>query len=587
MGMRVRTAPILAFVGALALLGAGVWLALYIDRTYEAQRLAQLSAQARILAATATAALDFHDQRAAQEYVDALHANPEIVAAGIYDLTGGLLASFPHQPSATLPSALMATVREPPQVAGMLTVTAPIQVDTKPLGVVLLQSPTEPFSLRLQRYGVISLLLAMAVLLVGILGFSEAALRRRTRELAAVNAGLQQEIAQREQVEAALRQAQKMEAIGQLTGGIAHDFNNLLQVVLGSLERLRLLATRNGTKLEPSLDRMVETAMQGAQRAATLTRRLLAFSRRQALDPKPIAINKLVASMSDLLRRTLGESIEIETVLAAGVWLTLADENQLENVLLNLAVNARDAMPNGGKLTVETSNAHLDEAYVRGETEVKPGQYVLLAITDTGTGMTPEVLAQVFEPFFTTKGVGHGTGLGLSQVYGFIKQSDGHIKIYSEVGQGTTVRIYLPRLVAADTPPVVQEAPPMPRASDGECILVVEDEDSVRALTTETLRDLGYRVLEAGDGPSALRILRAEPAVRLLFTDVGLPGGMNGRQLADSARQLRPDLSVLFTTGYARNAIIHHGRLDPGVELIVKPFSAPDLAARVRMLLGG
>jgi CheY-like chemotaxis protein len=304
------------------------------------------------------------------------------------------------------------------------------------------------------------------------------------------------------------------------------------------------------------------------------------------LAPKPLDLNKLVSGLSDLLARTLGESIRIETVLAGGLWQTLADENQLENALLNLAVNARDAMPDGGKLTIETANAHLDEAYTRQEQEVTPGQYVQLAVTDTGTGMPPEVMAKVFEPFFTTKGTGRGTGLGLSQVYGFIKQSGGHVKLYSEPNQGTTIKMYLPRLLKATADgAVLTEAGPVPRGHNDEHILVVEDEDSVRVLTVETLEDLGYDVLQAADGPSALALLAREPSVRLLFTDVGLPGGMNGRQLADAALRARPDLKILFTTGYARNAIVHHGRLDPGVELIGKPFAAVDLAHRIRSLL--
>jgi CheY-like chemotaxis protein len=315
---------------------------------------------------------------------------------------------------------------------------------------------------------------------------------------------------------------------------------------------------------------------------------LLAFSRQQPLAPKQIDVNKLVTGMSDMLTRTLGEAVKIEVVLSGGLWRVMADENQLENALLNLAVNARDAMPAGGKLTIETANAHLDEAYARTETEVTAGQYVLLAVTDTGTGMPPEVLTKVFEPFFTTKGIGEGTGLGLSQVYGFIKQSGGHVKIYSEVGQGTTIKIYLPRLLlATEESGKAETTRSAPAGNRQERILVVEDEPGVRALSVDILSDLGYTVLEAGDGPSALAMLKREASIALLFTDVGLPNGMTGRQLADAARQIRPDLKVLFTTGYARNAIVHDGRLDPGVELIGKPFSAIDLGFRIRTMLNG
>jgi signal transduction histidine kinase len=588
-----RLVQVATFFAVLLLLGAGIALSLYIDRSEETQRLEALSAQAQILAATATAALDFGDRRAAQEYVNAMAANPRISAAGLYDASGKLFVSYAEPGPDSLPATL-AQPAPPRGPGGLLDVTAPIRQDGTPLGVVLLQTPADPLLLRLQRDGPIALLLAMAALLVAMQSAAQLALRRvnaslarHSQELAAANRSLQEQIAQREQVEAALRQAQKMEAIGQLTGGVAHDFNNLLQVVLGSLERLRVRASRGGARLDSDLDRLVEAAMQGGNRAANLTKRLLAFSRQQPLAPKPIDVNKLVTGMSDMLSRTLGESVRLEVVLAGGLWRVMADENQLENVLLNLAVNARDAMPGGGKLTIETANAHLDEAYARSESEVKAGQYVLLEVTDTGTGMPPEVLTRVFEPFFTTKGIGEGTGLGLSQVYGFIKQSGGHVKIYSEVGQGTTIKIYLPRLLAAaEDAGKAEAARAAPAGTRQECILVVEDEPGVRALSVDILRDLGYSVLEAGDGPSALAVLQREASVALLFTDVGLPNGMTGRQLADAARQMRPDLKVLFTTGYARNAIVHDGRLDPGVELIGKPFSAVDLGFRIRAVLG-
>jgi CheY-like chemotaxis protein len=326
---------------------------------------------------------------------------------------------------------------------------------------------------------------------------------------------------------------------------------------------------------------------QGADRAATLTHRLLAFARRQTLDPRPIDANKLVAGMSELLRRTLGESVALETVLAGGLWRTAADANQLENALLNLAVNARDAMPAGGKLTIETANSHLDDAYVADHDDIAAGQYVMIAVSDTGTGMSTDTLGRVFEPFFTTKDIGQGTGLGLSQVYGFIKQSNGHVKLYSEVGQGTTVKLYLPRLLA-DHPEAADHAaePAIPRGH-GEIILVVEDEPAVREHSIAVLRELGYRVLAAPDGREALKILARDPDIAALFTDVGLPGGMNGRQLVEAARQLRPSLKVVYTTGYARNAIVHGGVLDPGTELLPKPFSFAALASKIHTVLRG
>jgi PAS domain S-box-containing protein len=386
------------------------------------------------------------------------------------------------------------------------------------------------------------------------------------------------------EAEERLRQAQKMETLGQLTGGVAHDFNNLLQIVSGNLEILQ----RNLDPEQARLRRAAENASRGAERAASLTQRLLAFSRRQPLDPKPIDANKLVAGMSELLHRTLGETIEVETVLASGLWRIEADPNQLENAILNLALNARDAMQGGGKLTIETSNAHLDRGYTAANAEVVPGQYVVICVSDTGTGMDEETAARAFEPFFTTKEVGKGTGLGLSMVYGFVKQSGGHLKIYSEPGHGTTLKIYLPRLLGSLPDEAETREEIVPEGTREETILVCEDDDDVRAYSVEVLRELGYRVLEAHDGPSALRLLeRQEGRVDLLFTDVVLPSGMTGAVLAERARELRPELKVLFTTGYARNAIVHHGRLDAGVELITKPFTYADLAARVRDLLDG
>jgi PAS domain S-box-containing protein len=385
------------------------------------------------------------------------------------------------------------------------------------------------------------------------------------------------------QAEEQLRQAQKMEAVGHLTGGVAHDFNNLLQVVVGNLEILQ----RNLKSDSARLKRAVDNAMTGARRAAVLTQRLLAFSRRQPLAPRALDLNQLVHGMSDLLGRTLGETVRIETILADDVFRVEVDPNQLENAILNLAVNARDAMPPGGSLTIETGNAQLDGDYVETNADVTPGHYAVISVTDTGAGMDRETLTRVFEPFFTTKEVGKGTGLGLSMVYGFVKQSGGHVKIYSEVDQGTTVRIYLPKLmgetaeeIAADD---LQEPPP---GSRSETILVVEDDDDVRMYSVEILRELGYRVLEAHDSASALRLLeRQDGRVDLLFSDIVLPGGVNGEQLAERARGVRPDLKVLFTTGYARNAIMRDGRLEPGVELITKPFTYAALAARIRAIL--
>ncbi|HEY8382462.1 MAG TPA: MHYT domain-containing protein [Microvirga sp.] len=424
-------------------------------------------------------------------------------------------------------------------------------------------------------FGVIAALAALALSMLSLF-----ALRRANQEHR-IFLRWQEETARRETAEEALRQAQKMEAVGQLTGGIAHDFNNLLTVVVGNLE----FAGRALEKTNiPKAHRNIEAALQGAQRAAALTHRLLAFSRRQPLQPQVVNLNKLVAGMSDLFRRTLGESIQVETVLAGGLWMTSADPNQLESALLNLVINARDAMPEGGRLTIETANCHLDDAYAAQNAEVDPGQYVLVAVTDTGTGMPPEVAAHVFEPFFTTKEIGQGTGLGLSMIYGFVKQSGGHVKIYSEPGQGTSVKLYMPRTLAAEEAPRVPVPDSALRSRAQETILVVEDDADVRAYSIETLTSLGYRVIEARDADTALAALEGHPKVDLLFTDVGLPG-RNGRQLADEIRRRLPHLPILFTTGYARNAIIHNGVLDSGLHLLPKPFTVEQLAAKVRGVL--
>ena len=412
--------------------------------------------------------------------------------------------------------------------------------------------------------------------------------RKRAEEaLREFNATLEHQIAERTHQlklnEEVLRQSQKMEVVGQLTGGVAHDFNNLLQIILGNLDTVR----RGVSDASPRVRRALESAANGARRAASLTQRLLAFSRRQPLNPKPIDVNTLVSGMSDLLHRTLGEITEVLIVQGAGLWCVEADATELESAILNLALNARDAMPEGGRLTIETANADIDRAYSAVDAEVLPGQYVAIAISDTGTGMSEDAISRAFEPFFTTKPVGEGTGLGLSQVYGFVKQSGGHVKIHSELGHGTCVKIYLPRLsdTARDATPAAE--PPTPEAAAEETILVVEDDDDVRAYSVDILRELGYRVIEAHDGPSALRLLERQFRVDLLFTDVVLPGGMTGAQVAAQARGAKPALKVLFTTGYARNAIVHHGRLDQGVQLLTKPFSMSDLATRVRDVLDG
>jgi PAS domain S-box-containing protein len=387
------------------------------------------------------------------------------------------------------------------------------------------------------------------------------------------------DISERKRLEESLRQTQKMEAIGQLAGGVAHDFNNLLTVILGGLEIL-------AESVEPARPDLAPTLAQvrhAAERSAELTRRLLAFGRRQALQPRVLDVNQLVLHMGSLLRRTLGETIELAMVRAPGLWKAMADPGQLETAVLNLAINARDAMPRGGKLTIETGNAVLDESYAALNPDVMAGQYVMIAVSDTGVGMSADVLDRAFEPFFTTKGPGHGTGLGLSMVYGFVKQSDGHVRIDSEAGAGTTVRLYLPR---ARGDQEVPEPPALARPEGRkETILIVEDDPDVRAVAARHLGDMGYHLLEAAGSADALALVASEEPIHLLFTDVVLPGGMSGRELAEEARRRRPDLRVLLTSGYTPDTIANRGHLDEGVDLLDKPYKRADLARKIRQAL--
>ncbi len=397
----------------------------------------------------------------------------------------------------------------------------------------------------------------------------------RTRQLEA-------EMAERQRTEGLLQQSQKMEAVGQLTGGLAHDFNNLLAGISGSLELMQLRMQQGRLT---DVDRYVTAAQGAAKRAAALTHRLLAFSRRQTLDPKPTDVTRLATGMQEMIQRTVGPGIPVDVVGATTAWPALVDPSQLENALLNLCINARDAMPDGGRITVETANKWMDGRAAR-QHDMPEGQYLSLSVTDTGTGMPPEVIARVFEPFFTTKPVGEGTGLGLSMIYGFAKQSGGQVRITSEVGEGTTVSIYLPRHYGtADPDEVAGKAAALPRSEQGETVLVVDDEPTVRMLLTDILEDLGYAAIEAGDSAAGLKVLQSDVRIDLLVTDVGLPGGMNGRQMVDAGRAARPDLKVLFITGYAENALLDDGKLPPGMAVLTKPFAMETMAARIRSMI--
>ena len=562
-----RYRVMLTIAAATAIIVAAFALGIYDTQVYRAQAFRQADTDAKILAATVVGALAFNDNDAAQDYVNALAENPSIAAAAIYDLDGARVAAYVRNQSSVVPPRAPA-VGGDFQGAYVDIVRAVTQKD-KLLGTVYVSRVTEPLARRLTRYASIILLVTLGVLVVSVLV-------QMNTELSRANERLRSEMAERGKAEDALRQAQKMEAIGRLTGGIAHDFNNMLAVVIGGLELVR----RRLAKGETNLDQYIESALGGARRAATLTQRLLAFSRQQPLQPSPVDPNNLVAGMSELLRRTIGEAYAIETSLGANVGRIQVDPHQLENVILNLAVNSRDAMPNGGKLIIETANVALDDAQA-AEGNVVPGPYVMIAVVDTGIGMTPEVLAKAFDPFFTTKGVGQGTGLGLSQVYGFIRQSGGHVKLESTMGAGTAVNIYLPRYFGEMTAePVAKPSTVLQEANDVVTVLVVEDEPAVRGFVVTAIRDLGYRTLEAEGGHAALEILKDHPEVGLLFTDIVMPH-MNGRQLAEEAVRLRPRLKVLFTTGYTRET----GPTDPDIRLLSKPFTLEQLSAALRSVL--
>jgi signal transduction histidine kinase/CheY-like chemotaxis protein len=564
-----RLRLIFVLASAVILVAASLALAVYDEGQYRQQSTQAANVQARVLADTVTAALAFGDHEALQEYMNALRANNGVDSVAVFDNQGRRVASFTRSHIADQLSQVKTSASTP----GQVIVFAPVAEGGVNLGTVYLRDRTEPLARRLSRYIAPGFLVVMASLMFAVMSLDARALRSANRDL-------QTQIEEREKVEAALRQSQKMEAIGRLTGGIAHDFNNMLGIVMGNLD----LLLRRSSGGDPRLVRLADHAMEGAKRAAALTQRLLAFSRLQPLRPTPADIAKTVNDMTDLLRRTLGETIAVETVAAGGLWRAHIDLPQLETAIVNLAINSRDAMPEGGRLTIETGNAYLDRTYAADDEDVTPGQYVMVAITDTGAGIPADVLGQVFEPFFTTKPTGMGTGLGLSQVHGFIKQSGGHLRIYSEVGVGTTVKLYLPRSQTEIDSPTAGTTRSQAPGRRELTVLVVEDEIGVREFAVEALSDLGYDVIAADGAKAALAQLEAHPEVALMLTDVVMPE-TNGRVLAEEARRRRPSLRVVFMTGYTRNAIVHNGVLDAGTHLVSKPFTVAQLGAELEAAL--
>lgn len=612
-----------------ALLVSAIAMLAYDTHNFKNVWVSDLKTQSDILAQISLAPLEFNDSKVAEENLGQLRARPTIISGAIYAPNGTLFAVY----SSTREGASEFPRR--PQAAGYvitgnkITYFRPILRDGKLAGTIFLRAQY-PLDERIRNFFSImaatmggSLLIAALVSIwlqsavtkpiralteavhhvirnrdfskrvekttqdeIGVLvdSFNSmlTEIGQRAEALSQLNSTLEERIVARtlelEKTHEQLRQSQKLEAVGQLTGGVAHDFNNVLQVIVGNLQLLHMDAADDQV-----LRKRLETASFAAERGAKLSAQLLAFARRQPLRPVVANLARILRGMDDLLRRTLGESIHIETVVAGGLWNTLIDTNQLENAILNLAINARDAMSGHGKLTLELGNALLDDHYTKNEQDVPAGQYIMLAVSDTGAGMSPEVLARVFEPFFTTKREGQGTGLGLSMVYGFVKQSNGHIRIYSEVGSGTTVKIYLPRSFQPEAE--TNETLAGPVIGGAETILVVEDDLVVQATAVDMLTGLGYRVLKANDGQSALNVLHSGIPIDLLFTDVVMPGPVRSPDLAKQAKQIFPNIEVLFTSGYTQNAIVHGGRLDPGVALLSKPYRREDLARKVRYML--
>lgn len=570
-GMRLPQAVVSLLAIIVLLLGLGV--VIQADSSYRSERAERAQVRARILAANVTAAVDFRDQEAAQEAVNAFRADPSARIVAVYDASDKLLASFSKNGEA-VPKNLGGPVRE---ARSAINTFANIERGGTKVGTVYLMGDSLPFYRRLTRFALIAAFAIGVSLIILMLSLAQRTLRQANDKLADAIAELQAEVETREAAESQLRQAQKMEAIGQLTGGIAHDFNNMLAIVLGGID----IAERRLADTEKARVALTH-AKEGANRAADLTRRLLAFARQQPLQPQVIDANQLVSKMSELLERTLGSGVVIQTVLADDVWPICADPGQLENALLNLCVNARDAMEGEGTLTIKTRNSPGPAAG-----QDSSDDYVILSITDTGPGMPAEVLARAFEPFFTTKSTTKGTGLGLAQVEGFVRQTGGYVDIDSEIGHGVTVDIFLPRYeglreIATDN----ISAQELAMGSKGEVILVVDDEFHVRQMSAESLRELGYTVVEASNGNEALEIIAKNRDISMLFTDIVMPG-INGRELADKTRECAPDMPILFTTGYTRDTTFQDGMVDRGVVLLSKPFNMEQLARKIRQVLDG
>jgi signal transduction histidine kinase/ActR/RegA family two-component response regulator len=573
--------PGIALAVAVGILIAGVVMAVYSERSYKEQQIKDVSVHAQILASTVTAALVFDDQAATEEYVNALRANPEILSAAVYNSRGALVASY----SRAEPVPERVKIQPPYFVKDRLVVIVPVKQDIVTLGAVYLEAITEPALQRFLRYGAVGLLITMAFLVAAVFGVAHTALTRantelksRASDLAQANRMLQTQMREREKAEEALRQSQKMEAIGQLSGGIAHDFNNLLTIVKGNLQLLQRRLSAGRT----DVSRYVELALDGVNRATNVTQRILAFSRRQPLSPKPVNISRLIVDIELLLRHSSGDGISVETRLTSD-WWALCDPNQMENVVLNLVINARDAMPSGGRIVIETANVSGEQSVFD---DVAPGDYVQLSVSDTGIGMSPEVLSKAIDPFFTTKPQGQGTGLGLSMIFGYIKQSKGHLHIASQPGKGTTVTILLPRHIGADigqTTAAVVEAPAGEASAMAQpevpTVFVVEDEVLVRTLAVEAIREAGYRVLEEGDGKAALDVLKSATKIDLLVSDVRLPG-INGFQLAEYGLAHREAMKVVLMTGFTQDPLPQK-LAEAGIRVLYKPYDLEELTAWV------